>query len=228
MVDASFQPCYCPKAPFEESKIYFSGKHYSYGIKRTFGHALDGRVVFVLPHIPGAVYDMSNFTSNVHIFHSFLDKQEDEHSLNNPDPNEERWAMLADKGYTGANAYVQAILPFKKKNLLQHEEEHNKKVSREHIICENYYGRLKSLWTIMTTTYRSTVDTVLNTAIMIYFQTFVLPSQITTYQTAPCIVKMELFTRPNYMNIGKKEKSDRGKRSKGDSAFENVVYNVAK
>ncbi len=26
--------------------------------------------------------------------------------------------MLADKGYIGADAYVQAILPFKKKNLL--------------------------------------------------------------------------------------------------------------
>ena len=60
--------------------------------------------------------------------------------------------ILGDKGFQGLqNFMTNAILPFKKpKNrslsLLQYE--FNLKISKERILIENFFGRLKVLWTL--------------------------------------------------------------------------------
>ena len=56
------------------------------------------------------------------------------------------YKILADKGYEGARTYIPAILPKKGLTLTSQENRENKKIGSCRIICENYYGRLKSLW----------------------------------------------------------------------------------
>ena len=61
--------------------------------------------------------------------------------------------MLADKGYQGASGVLRAILP-KKGSLSLIDEQHNRRVAYDRIICENFYGRMKILWSIMQDTFR--------------------------------------------------------------------------
>lgn len=74
-----------------------------------------------------------------------------------PEQGQDRWALLADKGYAGAEAYVRAIIP--KKAYATHplsamDIAENRNISRARIVCENFYGRLKGLFKICTNNYR--------------------------------------------------------------------------
>ena len=69
------------------------------------------------------------------------------------------WALLADKGYQGATEKIRAILPSKGKDLSREENTRNKKIAKNRIICENFYGRMKKLFKIMEGKYKWDEDT---------------------------------------------------------------------
>jgi len=54
------------------------------------------------------------------------------------------WAMLCDKGYTGAGNHLRAIIPVHSPKTTE-ENNQNRKIGEAHVLCENYYGRLVSL-----------------------------------------------------------------------------------
>ena len=56
---------------------------------------------------------------------------------------------MADKGYQGAVEFIRAILPNKGKTLSREDQTRNKKIAKNRIICENFYGRMKKLFKIM-------------------------------------------------------------------------------
>jgi hypothetical protein len=59
VMDATFQPIWTPTGHFNESKVYFSGKHKMYGLKSQCIHDRKGRVVHCVPGIPGSVHDLT-------------------------------------------------------------------------------------------------------------------------------------------------------------------------
>lgn len=76
-----------------------------------------------------------------------------------PDPEEgfPHWAVLADSGYEGAQELVRAITPIKKGQglaLSASEELHNSHVATNRVVCENFYGRMVSLFRVISGTYR--------------------------------------------------------------------------
>ena len=50
---------------------------------------------------------------------------------------------MMDKWYQGAENLIRAIIPNKGKNPSKEDELRNKKIARNRIICENFYGRMK-------------------------------------------------------------------------------------
>jgi DDE superfamily endonuclease len=60
---------------------------------------------------------------------------------------------MADKGYAGAGALLRAIIPKKalpNQWLSADEAIYNQQLSSARTICENFYGRLKELFSICT------------------------------------------------------------------------------
>jgi DDE superfamily endonuclease len=165
IVDCSFQISNRAGASFEERKLYFSGKHHQYGIKRELAHMPNGKirhfilgmVAFVSEPHPGAKHDFSVFQESIAKYQEFLEKRPGEEHIEDPDQGQDRWALLADKGYVGAGAYVRALIPKKttSNNPLSIEDlASNHVLSSSRVICENFYGRMKTLFKICTDRYR--------------------------------------------------------------------------
>ena len=72
-----------------------------------------------------------------------------------------QWSLLVDSGYQGLQRLLPAILPYKKRprrELTRPERDHNRRLARHRVVCEHFYGRLKSKWRILTTKYRNGRD----------------------------------------------------------------------
>lgn len=65
IVDSTLQPCQKPALPFEDGKIFYSGKHQCYGLKKETAHLPDGRIAFTFPHSPGSKHDISLFREHL-------------------------------------------------------------------------------------------------------------------------------------------------------------------
>lgn len=64
---------------------------------------------------------------------------------------------MADKGYTGAGTLLRAVIPKKampNQRLSVEDNVFNQRLASERIICENFYGRMKGLFSICTERYR--------------------------------------------------------------------------
>ena len=143
---------------FNEAQYYFSGKHHAYSYKTEIGHTSNGSAMFVSDVYAGSVHDFSIFKDNVSVYKEFLKKRtndgniEDKGELKDQYPS--LWSAIADKGYQGAIELLRMILPKKGKKLKREDIERNKKISKNRIICENFYGRLKKLFKIMEEKFR--------------------------------------------------------------------------
>lgn len=74
---------------------------------------------------------------------------------------DEPWAILVDSGYQGLQRHVIAILPYKRRPrrpVTRLQREHNQLLARHRVVCEQFYGRLKTKWRIMTSKYRGNRD----------------------------------------------------------------------
>lgn len=104
---------------------------------------------------------MDIFYRNVDFHNVALEKKEEEVELKDTGLMVEQygdyWAVLMDKGYQGAMEYVRAIRPKKKQPLRPlslEDQQFNQDVSSDRTIVENYFGRLSSLWSMLSQTYR--------------------------------------------------------------------------
>lgn len=103
-----------------------------------------GMVAFVSPVFGGAVHDMTIFSTMLPTYELFLLKSPAEIHVEDSLPNQLSWALLADKGYVGANERIRCVVPIKSVGPLTPEQkEYNDCLSSTRVICENYYGRLK-------------------------------------------------------------------------------------
>jgi hypothetical protein len=153
VVDVTFQQRSRPKMLFNEAQYYFSGKHGAYGFKTEVAHLPNGLAIFISDTYAGSVHDFTIFKDNVEGYKTFLEKKSSDHKvedkgeLKNKYPK--HWALMADKGYQGAVELLRAILPCKGKEITKEDTLRNKKIAKNRIICENFYGRMKKLFKIM-------------------------------------------------------------------------------
>ncbi len=145
--DCSFQPSNRPTGRFQEQREYFSGKHWNYGIKFESMHLPNGRCVALSSYYPGSVHDKSVFDRRVAGYNQMLAKVPGDQVLDD-EPGQIQWAILLDKGYQGAADVCRVIIPIKGQDdeLTPQQQQHNRNVAHDRVICENFYGRLKVLW----------------------------------------------------------------------------------
>jgi hypothetical protein len=74
------------------------------------------------------------------------------------DGDDAYWSVLVDSGYQGLQRQVKAILPHKKKSnrpFTRQQIRFNQELASERVICERFYGRLKTKFRIMSSKYRN-------------------------------------------------------------------------
>lgn len=84
-------------------------------------------------------------------------KDEDE----SDEEEEAYWSVLVDSGYQGLQRHVKAILPHKKhanRPFTRPQQRFNQELASERVICERFYGRLKTKFRIMSSKYRNSRD----------------------------------------------------------------------
>lgn len=116
-----------------------------------------GAVAFISDPYPGARHDFALFQGSVSKYRDFLAKEPGDELLEDLDRGQDQWALLADKGYIGAEAYLRALIPKKStaaRPLTPEEMAYNQRLSNARVICENFYGRMKGLFRICTDRYR--------------------------------------------------------------------------
>ena len=90
-----------------------------------------------------------NFRINFLVEREILVDEEDE---DNP------WFVLVDSDYQGLQRLVDTILPHKKqpnRAFTRQQQNHNQALASERVICERFYGRLKTKFRIMSSKYRN-------------------------------------------------------------------------
>ena len=58
IVDSTLQPCYHPSLSFNDAKVFYSGKHRTYGLKKETARLPDGRIAFAFEHLLGSLHDI--------------------------------------------------------------------------------------------------------------------------------------------------------------------------
>jgi len=126
-----------PGLSFDQSKNYYSVKHGAYGYKFLAIVNSSGQLLFVSEMFPAGVHDFAMCTHE-----SVLPRVKEVCKENR---------ILADKGFIGLNNHVRAIIPVKcsrTRNLTIEEKEQNLQIAKSRIVVENFFGRLKVVWTI--------------------------------------------------------------------------------
>ena len=159
--DVTFQPSNRPTGNIDETKLYYSGKHKLYGLKTEVSVLPNGIAVFASPPYPGSRSDLDIFRTHVQMNRAKLRKRSGEHEIRDTYKLSEKypnlWAVIVDKGCYGAAELVRAIHPIKKpaNQLLSLEQAaENRNICGDRIVVENFFGRMCSLWAIMSTKYR--------------------------------------------------------------------------
>ncbi len=148
--DVHFQPSNRPTRSFAESKIYYSGKHHDYGLKVETSHYPDGMCATVSVHSPGSTHDFTIFKSMVKKYKKYLLKNDDEKVQDDDMPLSNRlpdhWILIADSAYQSADQYLRAVVMKKKKFIkTSADNAYYRSLSKDRVVCENFYGRLLSL-----------------------------------------------------------------------------------
>ena len=112
-----------PKQHFRDAKIFFSGKHGIYALKKEVCvNVRSGTAAMISPSFPGSVHDITILRSHARQLRDILGER----------------ALLADLGYRGAERDVPTLVICGPNN----------DARRRRVIIECYFGRLKCLWAI--------------------------------------------------------------------------------
>lgn len=111
----------------------------------------------------GAEHDFTVFQRQLPTYLLFLQKEEGDRPNLDPSNFARSWAIMADKGYTGADRHCNAVLPWRTNRRGEQFNQallrsRNQNISRNRIICENFYGRLKSVFAIAGEKYRGSLS----------------------------------------------------------------------
>ncbi|EGZ04721.1 hypothetical protein PHYSODRAFT_379444, partial [Phytophthora sojae] len=145
---------------FTEQKHYFSGKHKLYGFKIECAMVPPGLAVHVSKHYPGSVSGIAICMKNLEVHKRLLHKTTAEAGRNDYGEDSmsfgNMWGVRADKGYQGLEMSVRAIIPKRRPRggpLTYDEESRNRRVSSDRVLVENYFGRMTTLWRVVSTTF---------------------------------------------------------------------------
>ena len=113
-----------PKQPFEDAKVFFSGKHFIYAVKKeVFVNIRSGTAALVSRTYPGAVHDITILRSHADEVRELLGGR----------------GVLADLGYVGAERDVPGLI------VCGHDMQ---ELRARRVVVECYFGRLKGMWDI--------------------------------------------------------------------------------
>jgi hypothetical protein len=148
--DVHFQPSNRPTGAFPETKIYFSGKHHDYGLKMETSHHPDGICETVSNYYPGSTHDFTIFKDMKDKYKDILKKNDvekekpDDMPLFDKYPNQ--WILIANSAYQSADKYLRGIVMKKRKSIrTSADNAYYRGLSKDRVICENFYGRMLSL-----------------------------------------------------------------------------------
>ncbi|RHY82233.1 hypothetical protein DYB26_008986 [Aphanomyces astaci] len=143
-VDVTFQRTNAPAGSFNEKKRFYSKKHGQYDLKVEASVLPNGLAI----------------NSNLDFHQDKLKKIGEEDDMLDDGPMQEEyprsWALLADKGYQGLHRQLRAITPMKRPAgglLSAADMAVNDKIASDRVIVENFFGRLKTLWSVVGDTY---------------------------------------------------------------------------
>jgi hypothetical protein len=161
ITDATVTPCNKPLASFEESKLFFSGKHHIYCLKNELSVYPNGEACNWTSHRPGSVSDITIFRENIN-YHKDVTKKTpaamivpDHGELATEHPTS--YGITLDKGYAGIERLVRAIIPKKKprnRQLDNDDLERNRKIAHDRIVVEIFFGQVCKLFGVMGGKYR--------------------------------------------------------------------------
>ena len=119
-----------PKRPFDEAKTFFSGKHFIYALKKEVCVNLrSGTAALISKSYPGSVHDITILRDHAAELNRLLDGR----------------GLLADLGYRGARRDVPTIIVC---------DQTVPRLRAKRVLVECFFGRLKVLWSIFSTTWR--------------------------------------------------------------------------
>ena len=119
-----------PKKPFDEAKVYFSGKHFVYGLKKEVCvNVRTGTAAIISKAHPSSVHDIVILRNHAAGINDLLSGK----------------ALLADLGYRGANRDVPTLLAC---------DEQEPRLRARRVLIECFFGRLKLLWTVFSVKWR--------------------------------------------------------------------------
>ena len=113
-----------PKRPFDEAKIFFSGKHYIYALKKVCVNVRSWTAAIISKAFPGSVHDLTILRDHAQAINNTLGGK----------------ALLADLGFQGAHHDVPTIV------ICDDELE---PLRSRRVLVECFFGRLKMLWTVL-------------------------------------------------------------------------------
>lgn len=147
LVDTTTVECYRPKARFADSKIYFDGHNWIYGLKIEVAvtSARPHVAVYQSAHQPGSISDYTIHKANFHHYLPYLAKNSlEERNWGGNESDHEYWAILGDKMYVGPAADTpneRRITPMKRAQT-QQQKQANKEKNKARQPVEDYFGHL--------------------------------------------------------------------------------------
>ncbi|RHY15104.1 hypothetical protein DYB32_010790 [Aphanomyces invadans] len=130
---------------------------YHYGHKVEVSVLPNGLAINCTRLFNGSVSDKAIFDDNLEFHASALVKQPHENRIAYcGGPNANQWVVMAEKGYQGIQNSVRAVLPKKSSEgiLTLDDNRTNDRISSNRVIVVNYFGRMKTLWSVCGETYR--------------------------------------------------------------------------
>ena len=124
IIDCTVCPIRRPKQPYKDAKVFFSGKHWFYALKKEVCvNIRSGTAALVSLVFPGSVHDITSLRSHTEAINETLQGR----------------SMLADLGYRGAEQDVPTLI-------VCGPEDTGLRSRR--VLVECFFGRLKTLWRI--------------------------------------------------------------------------------
>ena len=118
-----------PKRPFDEAKVFFSGKHFIYALKKEVCvNVRSGTAALISRAYPGSVHDITILREHAAEVNRMLGGR----------------SLLADLGYRGIQRDIPTAVVC----------DQGQRLRAKRVLVECYFGRLKLLWSVFTTTWK--------------------------------------------------------------------------
>ena len=134
------------RRPVVDQRTQYSGKHKKHGTKVQVITSCNGLAMSITTGIVGSRHDYAAFRDSG-VAEMFAEK-----CWRGGEQVEICRGVMADGGYQGIQAYIEATIPHRRPRggeLSDDQHEFNRRMSTLRIIVENFFGRLKSYWRIL-------------------------------------------------------------------------------